>query len=124
MIVKNDSVESKLYKAPRFRIFIHLLAGFCLMAISDNSGLTKLISQPFKFAEYAEVIIPILTMIISGILIVFGYYFSSWITSIIDKSALKEIQKSLIIFSLPIIYFMAVFPLVAGIATLVGADNT
>ena len=93
------------------------------MAISDNSGLTKLINQPFKFAESAEVIIPILTMIISGILIVFGYFLSFWITSIIDKSTLKEIQKSLIIFSLPIIYFMAVFPLVAGIATLIGENN-
>ena len=121
MISENGSIESKWYKSPRFRIFIHLLAGFCLMAIADNSGLSKLISQPFKLAESADVIIPIISMIFSGLLIVSGYFISSRLTSIIDKLAIKELQKSLLIFSLPVIYFIAVFPLVTAISTLTGA---
>ena len=120
MIANNESTESKRYKSPRFRIFVHLLAGFCLMAIADNSGLSKLISQPFKLTESADVIISIITMIFSGLLIVSGYFLSSHLTSIIDKLAIKELQKSFIIFSLPVIYFMAVFPLVTAISTLTG----
>ncbi len=123
MIVNNESVESKWYKSPRFRIFVHLLAGFCLMAIADNSGLSKLISQPFKLTESADVIIPIITMIFSGLLIVSGYFLSSNLISLIDKLSIKELQKSLIIFSLPVIYFMGVFPLVTAISTLIGTNS-
>ena len=39
------------------------------MAIADNSGLSKLISQPFNLTESADVIIPIITMIFQGYLL-------------------------------------------------------
>jgi len=89
------------------------------MAIADNSGFSKLISYSFSFTqgdlESARVIISIMATILSGLLIVAGYFLSSRLVSVIDKSALKETHRMWIIFSLPIIYFMAVFPLVIGI---------
>lgn len=118
MLVSKESTENKWYKSSRFRIFIHLLAGFCLMATADNSGLSKLISQSLNFTQSTEVIIPIITMFMSGLLIVSGYFLSSGLASIIDKSTLKETHKSWIIFSLPLIYFIAVFPLVTTIGAL------
>ena len=120
--------QHKLYKSSRFRIFVHLLAGFCLMAIADNSGFSKLLSHSFSFTqgdlESARVIISIMATILSGLLIVAGYFLSSRLVSVIDKSALKETHRMWIIFSLPIIYFMAVFPLVIGIGILTGAVVT
>ena len=98
------------YKSPRFRIFLHLLAGFCLMSTANNSGLTTTISRLLNFAQSEDVVVPIITMILSGIIIVSGYSLSSKLTSALDRSGLREIQKSLIILSLPVIYF--VFPLV------------
>ena len=123
MLASNKSSEYKLYKSQRFRIFIHLLAGFCLMATSDNSGLTKLISHSLNFTQSADVVAPIITMIISGIIIVSGYFLSARLTSIIDRSTIKELHKSWIIFSFPVIYFVAVFPLVSTIKTLTGTTG-
>ena len=120
MLVSNESSEYKWYKSSRFRIFIHLLAGFCLMATADNSGLSKLISQSLNFTQSEDVVTPIITMIISGLIIVSGYFLSSKLTSEIDRSTLKERHKSWIIFSLPVIYFIAVFPLVNAIGALTG----
>lgn len=120
MLVSKESTETKWHKSSRFRIFIHLLAGFCLMATADNSGLSKLISQSLNFTQSTEVITPIITMFISGLLIVSGYFLSSGLVSVIDKSTLKETQKSWIIFLLPIIYFIVVFPLVTIIVALTG----
>ena len=98
------------------------------MAIADNSGFSKLLSHSFSFTqgdlESARVIISIMATIISGLLIVAGYFLSSRLVSVIDKSALKETHRMWIIFSLPIIYFMAVFPLVIGIGILTGAVVT
>lgn len=99
------------YKSPRFRIFLHLLAGFCLMSTANNSGLTTSISRLLNFTQSEDVVVPIITMILSGIIIVSGYFLSSKLTSALDRSGLRDIQKSLIILSLPVIYF--VFPLVA-----------
>ncbi len=99
------------YKSPRFRIFLHLLAGFCLMSTANNSGLTTSISRLLNFTQSEDVVVPIITMILSGIIIISGYFLSSKLTSALDRSGLRDIQKSLIILSLPIIYF--VFPLVA-----------
>ena len=99
------------HKSPRFRIFLHLLAGFCLMSTANNSGLTTSISRLLDFTQSEDIVIPIITMILSGIIIVSGYFLSSKLTSALDRSSLREVQKSLIILSLPIIYF--VFPLVA-----------
>lgn len=124
MVTSNNSSEDKWYKSQRFRIFIHLLAGFCLMATADNSGLSKLISQSLNFTQSADVAAPIITMIISGVIIISGYFLSSRLTSIIDRSAIKEIYKSWIIFSLPAIYFIAVFPLVSTIGALTGTTLT
>lgn len=111
--------QHKLHNSSRFRIFVHLLAGFCLMAAADNSGLSKLINRLFSSIlgdfEYAGVIISIMITILSGLLIVAGYFLSSRLVLVIDKSALKEAHKMWIMLSLPIIYFMAVFPLVKGI---------
>jgi hypothetical protein len=111
--------QHKLHNSSRFRIFVHLLAGFCLMATADNSGLSKLISHLFSFIqgdfEYARVIISIMATILSGLLIVAGYFLSSRLVVVIDKSALKEVHRMWIILSLPIIYFLAVFPLVKGV---------
>jgi len=90
------------------------------MATADNSGLSKLISQSLNFTQSTEVITPIITMFISGLLIVSGYFLSSGLVSVIDKSTLKETQKSWIIFLLPIIYFIVVFPLVTIIVALTG----
>ena len=125
-MVSNESSQSqhKLYKSSRFRIFVHLLAGFCLMATADNSGLSKLVIYSFNFTQSAEVIISVVATILSGLLIVSGYFLSSRIVSVIDKSTLKETYKMWIIFPLPIIYFMAVFPLVAGIDILTGVVVT
>jgi len=120
MLVSNESSEYKWYKSSRFRIFIHLLAGFCLMATADNSGLSKLISHSINFTQSEDVVTPIITMIISGMIIVSGYFLSSRLTSIIDRSTLKEKHQSWIIFLLPVIYFIAVFPLVSAIGTLIG----
>ena len=94
------------------------------MATADNSGLSKLISQSLNFTQSENVVTPIITMIISGLIIVSGYFLSSRLTSIIDRSTLKEAHKSLIIFSLPVIYFIAVFPLVSTIGTLTGTIIT
>lgn len=91
------------------------------MATADNSGLSKLISQLFNFTQSEEVITPVVTMILSGVLIVSGYFLSSRLASIIDRSTLKEVHKSWIIFSLPVVYFIAVFPLVSVIGVLTGA---
>ena len=99
------------HKSPRFRIFLHLLAGFCLMSTANNSGLTTTISRSLDFTQSEDVVVPIITMILSGIIIVSGYFLSSKLTSALDRSGLREIQKSLIILSLPVVYF--VFPLVA-----------
>ena len=99
------------YKSPRFRIFLHLLAGFCLMSTANNSGLTTSISRLLNFTQSEDVVVPIITMILSGIIIISGYFLSSKLTSALDRSGLRDIQKSLIILSLPVIYF--VFPLVA-----------
>lgn len=121
MVASNESSEYKWYKSPRFRIFIHLFAGFCLMSTADNSGLTTIISRSLSFAQSGDVIIPIITMILSGVIIVSGYFLSFRLTSVIDRSDLKELQKSWIIFSLPAIYFISVFPLVSIIGTLTGA---
>lgn len=99
------------HKSPRFRIFLHLLAGFCLMSTANNSGLTTSISRLLNFTQSEDVVVPIITMILSGIIIVSGYFLSSKLTSALDRSGLRDIQKSLIILSLPVIYF--VFPLVA-----------
>tara|TARA_Y100001936_G_C16077507_1_gene675091 strand:+ start:1283 stop:1654 length:372 start_codon:yes stop_codon:yes gene_type:complete len=107
-------------ESSRFRIFIHLLAGFCLLATVDNSGLTKLISQSLNFTQQ-EITAPIISMIIASIAVVAGYFISIKITSAIDKSGLKEGYKSLVIFSLPIFYFSIVFPLVSVIQALVNA---
>ena len=120
MLVSNESSEYKWYKSSRFRIFIHLLAGFCLMATADNSGLSNLISQSLNFTQSKEVVTPVITMILSGLIIVSGYFLSSRLASVIDRSTLKEAHKSWIIFSLPAIYFVAVFPLVTAIGTLTG----
>jgi cell division protein FtsX len=120
----NESKHSqhKVHNSPRFRIFVHLLAGFCLMATADNSGLTKLISNSFNFIlgdfEYAGVIASIMATIFSGLLIVVGYFISSRLLTVIDKSDLKEMSRMWIILLLPIIYFVAVFPLVTGIEML------
>ena len=122
MLASDKTSEDKWYKSQRFRIFIHLLAGFCLMATADNSGLSKLISQSLNFTQSADVATPIITMIISGVIIVSGYFLSSRLTSIIDKSTIKEMHKSWIIFSLPAIYFLAVFPLVSIIGALTGTS--
>ena len=81
------------------------------MSTANNSGLTTTISRLLNFTQSEDVVIPIITMILSGIIIVSGYFLSSKLTSALDRSGLKEIQKSLIVLSLPIIYF--VFPLVA-----------
>lgn len=116
----SESLKYGWNKSSRFRIFLHLLAGFCLMAIADNSGLSGLISQLFNFTQSEDVITPIISMILSGLLIVSGYFLSSRLTSLIDNSALKETHKSWIIFSLPLIYFIAVFPLVSAIGALIG----
>ncbi len=124
MLVSNESSEYKWYKSSRFRIFIHLMAGFCLMATADNSGLSKLISQSLNFTQSTEVITPIITMFISGLIIVSGYFLSSKLASIIDRSTFKETHKSWIIFSLPVIYFLAVFPLVTAVGTLTGTVIT
>jgi len=89
------------------------------MATADNSGLSKLISRLFSSIqgdfEYAGVITSIMVTILSGLLIVAGYFLSSRLVLVIDKSALKEAYRMWIILTLPIIYFMAVFPLVKGI---------
>lgn len=120
----NESTQSqhKLHNSPRFRIFVHLLAGFCLMATADNSGLSKLISNSFNFIlgnfEYAGVMASIMATIFSGLLIVAGYFLSSRLLTVIDKSDLKEMSRMWIILLLPIIYFVAVFPLVIGIEML------
>ena len=124
MLVSNESSEHKCYKSSRFRIFIHLLAGFCLMATADNSGLSKLLSHTLNFTQSADVITPIIAMMISGVIIVSGYFLSFRLTSVIDRSTLKETYKSWIIFSLPVIYFIAVFPLVTAIGTLTGTVIT
>jgi uncharacterized membrane-anchored protein len=94
------------------------------MATADNSGLSKLISQSLNFTQSTEVVTPIITMLISGLVIVSGYFLSSRLASVIDKSTLKETHKSWIIFSLPVIYFIAVFPLVAAIGALTGTIIT
>jgi hypothetical protein len=99
------------YKSPRFRIFLHLLAGFCLMSTANNSGLTTGISRLLNFTQSEDIVIPIITMILSGIIIVSGYFLSSKLISAIDRSGFRETPKSLIMLSLPVIYF--VFPLVA-----------
>ena len=98
------------YKSPRFRIFLHLLAGFCLMSTANNSGLTTGISRLLNHTQSEDIVIPIITMILSGIIIVSGYFLSSKLISALDRSGLREIPKSLIMLSLPVIYF--VFPLV------------
>jgi hypothetical protein len=120
MVASNESSEYKWYKSPRFRIFLHLLAGFCLMSTANNSGLTTIISRSLNFTQSDDVVIPIITMILSGIVIVFGYFLSSRLTSALDRSGLREIQKSWITFSLPVVYF--VLPLVVSpvIKTLTG----
>ena len=111
--------QHRLHNSSRFRIFVHLLAGFCLMATADNSGLSKLISRLFSFIqgdfEYAGVIVSIMATILSGLLIVAGYFLSSRLVLVIDKSALKERLRMGIIRARPIIYFLAVFPLVKGV---------
>ena len=81
------------------------------MSTANNSGLTTTISRLLDFTQSEDVVVPIITMILSGIIIVSGYFLSSKLTSALDRSDLREIQKSLIILSLPVIYF--VFPLVA-----------
>ena len=81
------------------------------MSTANNSGLTTIISHSLNFNQSEEVVTPIITMILSGIIIVSGYSLSSKLTSALDRSGLREIQKSLVILSLPVIYF--VFPLVA-----------
>ena len=92
------------------------------MATADNSGLSKLISNSFNFIlgdfEYAEVIASIIATIFSGLLIVAGYFLSSRLLTVIDKSDLKEMARMWIILLLPIIYFAVVFPLVTGIGML------
>ena len=112
MVASNESSEYKWYKSPRFRIFLHLLAGFCLMSTANNGGLTTIISRSLNFTQSEDVVIPIITMIISGIIIVSGYFLSSRLTSALDRSDLRDIQKSWITFSLPVVYF--IFPLVAS----------
>jgi hypothetical protein len=94
------------------------------MATADNSGLSKLISQSLNFTQSTEVVTPIITMLISELVIVSGYFLSSRLASVIDKSTLKETHNSWIIFSLPVIYFIAVFPLVAAIGALTGTIIT
>ena len=81
------------------------------MSTANNSGLTTSISRLLNFTQSEDVVVPIITMILSGIIIVSGYFLSSKLTSALDRSGLGDIQKSLIILSLPVIYF--VFPLVA-----------
>ena len=81
------------------------------MSTANNSGLTTTISRSLDFTQSEDVVVPIITMILSGIIIVSGYFLSSKLTSALDRSGLRDIQKSLIILSLPVIYF--VFPLVA-----------
>lgn len=81
------------------------------MSTANNSGLTTSISRLLNFTQSEDVVVPIITMILSGIIIVSGYFLSSKLTSALDRSGLRDIQKSLIILSLPVIYF--VFPLVA-----------
>jgi len=81
------------------------------MSTANNSGLTTSISRLLNFTQSEDVVVPIITMILSGIIIISGYFLSSKLTSALDRSGLRDIQKSLIILSLPIIYF--VFPLVA-----------
>ncbi len=81
------------------------------MSTANNSGLTTSISRLLNFTQSEDVVVPIITMILSGILIVSGYFLSSKLTSALDRSGLRDIQKSLIMLSLPVIYF--VFPLVA-----------
>ena len=81
------------------------------MSTANNSGLTTSISRLLYFTQSEDVVVPIITMILSGIIIVSGYFLSSKLTSALDRSGLRDIQKSLINLSLPVIYF--VFPLVA-----------
>ncbi len=92
------------------------------MATADNSGLSKLISNSFNFIlggfEYAGVIASIMATIFSGLLIVVGYFLSSRLLTVIDKSDLKEMPRMWVILLLPIIYFVVVFPLVTGIEIL------
>lgn len=92
------------------------------MATADNSGLSKLISNSFNFIlgdfEFAGVIASIMATIFSGLLIVSGYFLSSRLLTVIDKSDIKEMSRMLIILLLPIIYFVAVFPLVTGLEML------
>ncbi|MBL80199.1 MAG: hypothetical protein CMH70_09260 [Nitrosomonadaceae bacterium] len=119
MSENNKLSNSRWDKSPRFRIFIHLLAGFCFLATVDNSGLTKLIAQSLNFTQSEEITSPIISMMISAIIIVAGYFVSLKITSIVDQSSLKADYKSWIIFSLPIAYFSVVFPLVFAIQSLI-----
>lgn len=115
----NQSPKNKLYKSSRFRIFVHLMAGFSLMATAENSGLNKLISAYFHITQSTNKIAsPLLAMILSGAFIVTGYFLSLQLTTAIDKSGIKEIIKMWITFLLPIIYFTVVFPLVKVINTL------
>ena len=116
--MQSETSEDKLYKSSRFRIFVHLMAGFCIMATADNSGLTKQIINFLSFGQSSDITSSVLSMIISGILIVIGYFLSLKMTTIIDKSDLNETLKAFIVFTLPIIYFTAVFPLVAAINSL------
>tara|TARA_B100000686_G_scaffold57111_1_gene61306 strand:+ start:1782 stop:2150 length:369 start_codon:yes stop_codon:yes gene_type:complete len=118
-MANNKFSNNRWDESPRFRVFIHLLAGFCFLATIDNSGLIKLISHSLSFTSSEEVMTPIINMIMAAMIIVSGYFISMKITSIIDKSSLKEGYKSWIIFSLPIVYFSIVFPLVSAIQSLI-----
>ncbi|WP_124946464.1 hypothetical protein [Sulfurirhabdus autotrophica] len=57
------------------------------------------------------------------LLIVVGYFLSSRLISIVDKSVLKETHKKLIMFSLPIIYLAAAIILAMGIGLFTGVAH-
>ncbi len=106
-----DSVQEQ-YKGRPSKWLLHLWGGLCLNSFGEASGLSKLIIQIFFLEDSASATTStLLAGTLTALLITLGYLSSTQLLSVIENSKFDTRHKKSVIFSLPFVYFMAIFPL-------------
>src|SRR3954451_14455836 len=107
-------VHAQYKPRPSRRLFFHLWGGLCLNSFAEASGLSKLIIR--TFVPYMNDIGSAATAArwagtLTVVLILVGCFFSSRLVLALENSGLTTEQKERILFSLPFVYFIVIFPL-------------
>ena len=114
-----DSLQAQYKPRPSKRLLIHFWGGICLNSFADASGISKLIIHtfsPYLGDVESATIAARMAVTFTALLIVTGYFLSTQLISVIDNSVFNREYKKWIIFSLPFIYFAAIFPLAMSLA--------